>query len=90
MSGPFEPSAGYGPAVSSGISPDGRSPDAAAAVLSAVEEAALLDPSVEQATSASEPTPAAPTPRKTRRLMRVLTSKLTPWTLGMVAPVESM
>ena len=75
-SGPLDPSPGYGPAVSSGISPDA----AAADDEDDDEVPELLE--LEPAPQAARPTVAAPMPkrpRSRRRLSSVPTSKPSPW-----------
>jgi hypothetical protein len=81
-SGPLEPSPGYGPAVSSGISP-------VAVVVPADEDEDEEDAPAPQAAS---PTPTAPilrTPRIRRRLISVPTSKARPWSTSSSAGLDS-
>ena len=93
-SGPFEPSPGYGPAVSSGISADGRSATAVALALAdadadGVEVVPLvalelvvgeaLLVAAEHAARVTAPAPRPTRLRMPRREMRVRRSKETPW-----------
>ncbi len=77
-SGPFEPSPGYGPAVSSGISPVAVDPaDVAADELDEFDEVLPVP-----LPHAAKPTAATPNPRARsicRRLISVATSKPSPW-----------
>ncbi len=71
MSGPFVPSAGYGPFVSSGIS---SSDPAETAV-----ESVAVEPPLEQAAIATAPAPAPSSDNKRRRVKSVPMSNCRPW-----------
>ena len=81
MSGPFDPSPGNGPAVSSGMGVQ-SAPVAAAAELEDGFAVSSADAAGEHAASETSPTPSPTVPmtfRAWRRSMSVSTSKASPW-----------